>query len=192
MIRMLTMVALSIASGLLAMPVVLLAQDAAKEKNSVETRSDNEASRKFRVYLEEDWKRWMVEYPELAASAGFSGQNRRWSDDSPAGIEARKKHLHQSAAALKGFSRDSLPRAERLNFDLYSDLLNTAEEGLQYGDDPLPFRNVVPHNNWMPMSQMGGVLQGAAETISSMPNRSVADYEDILIRLEALPAYVEQ
>jgi uncharacterized protein (DUF885 family) len=44
----------------------------------------------------------------------------------------------------------------------------------------------------MPISQMGGVQQGAAETISTMPNRSVADYEDILARLEALPAYVEQ
>jgi uncharacterized protein (DUF885 family) len=128
----------------------------------------------------------------LATSAGFPGQNRRWRDDSPGGIEARKKHLHESTAALKGFSRDSLPRAERLNFDLYSDLLNTAEEGLQYGDDPLPFRNVVPHNNWMPISQLGGVQQGAAETISTTPNRSVADYEDILARLEALPAYVAQ
>ena len=134
----------------------------------------------------------MVEYPEFATAAGFPGQNRRWSDDSPAGIEARKKHLHESAAALKAFSRDSLPRAEQLNYDLYSDLLNTAEEGLQYGDDPLPFRNVVPQNNWMPINQMSGVQQGAAETISTMPNRSVADYEDILARLEALPAFVEQ
>jgi uncharacterized protein (DUF885 family) len=192
MIRMLTVVALSIGGGLLVVPVALLAQGATNEKNSAEIRSDNDISRKFRLYLEEDWKRWMVEYPELATAAGFPGQNRRWSDDSPAGIEARKKHLHESAAALKGFSRDSLPRAEQLNFDLYSDLLNTAEEGLQYGDDPLPFRNVVPHNNWMPISQMGGVQQGAAETISTMPNRSVADYEDILARLEGLPTYVEQ
>ena len=192
MIRMLTMVALSIGSGLLAMPVVLLAQGAAKEKNSVETRSDNEASRKFRVYLQEDWKRWMVQYPELATAAGFPGQNRRWTDDSPAGIEARKKHLHESAAGLNTFSRESLASAEQLNYDLYSDLLSTAEEGLQYGDDPLPFRNVVPQNNWMPINQMSGVQQGAAETISTMPNRSVADYEDILARLEVLPPYVEQ
>src|SRR6202162_2259947 len=191
MIRMVTVVALSIGSALLVMPVVLLAQGATNEKNT-ETRSGNEATRRFRVYLEEDWKRWMVEYPELATAAGFPGQNRRWSDDSPAGIEARKKHLHVSATTLKEFSRDSLPRAEQLNFDLYSDLLSTAEEGLQYGDDPLPFRNVVPHNNWMPINQMSGVQQGAAETISSMPNRSGADYEDILARLEALPAYVAQ
>ena len=191
MIRMLTVVALSIGGGLLVVPVALLAQGRANEK-STETRSGDEVTRRFRVYLEEDWKRWMVEYPELATAAGFPGQNRRWSDDSPAGIEARKKHLHESAAALKGFSRDSLPRAEQLNFDLYSDVLNTAEEGLQYGDDPLPFRNVVPQNNWMPINQMGGVQQSAAETISSMPNRSVADYEDILARLEGLPTYVEQ
>ena len=129
MIRMLIVVALSIGGGLLAMPLVLLAQGAANEKNT-ETRTGDEASRKFHPYLEEDWKRWMVEYPEVSTAAGFPGQNRRWSDDSPAGIEARKKHLHESAAALKDFSRDSLPRAEQLNFDLYSDLLNTAEEGL--------------------------------------------------------------
>jgi uncharacterized protein (DUF885 family) len=192
MIRMLAIMALSIGSALLAMPVVLLAQGVANEKHSAETASQNDATQKFRDYLEEDWKRWMVEYPELATAAGFPGQNRRWSDDSPSGIDARKKHLRESAAALKAFSLDSLPRGEQLNYDLYSDLLSTAEEGLQYGDDPLPFRNVVPQNNWMPINQMSGVQQGAAETIATMPNRSVADYEDILARLEALPSYVEQ
>jgi uncharacterized protein (DUF885 family) len=189
---MLTMVALSIGSGLLAMPVVLLAQAAANGKNSAESRSEKDSTRKFRGYLEQDWKQWMAEYPEFATAAGFPGQNRRWRDDSPAGIEARKKHLHESAAALKAFSRDSLPGAEQVNYDLYSDLLNTAEEGLQYGDDPLPFRNVVPQNLWMPVNQMSGVQQEAAETISTMPNRSAADYEDILARLEALPPFVDQ
>jgi uncharacterized protein (DUF885 family) len=192
MIRMLTIVALSIGSALLSVPLFLLAQSAANEKNGGETGSDNDAERKCRAYLEEDWKRWMMEYPEVATAAGFPGQNRRWTDDSRAGIEARKKHLHESAARLKAFSRASLPPAEQINYDLYSDLLSTAEEGLQYGDDPLPFRNVVPQNNWMPINQMSGVQQSAAETISTMPNRSVADYEDILARLEALPAYVEQ
>ena len=190
MMRMLTL--MSLGSGLFCMPMILIAQGAPNEKRAVESSTNGDATRKFRAYLEEDWKRWMEEYPELATGTGFPGQNRRWSDDSPAGIEARKKHLHESAAGLKAFSRDSLPPAEQLNYDLYSDLLSTAEEGLQYGDDPLPFRNVVPQNNWMPINQMSGVQQGAAETISSMPNRSVADYEDILARLEALPASVAQ
>jgi len=148
--------------------------------------------RRFREYLDADWKRWMTEYPEVATSVGFPGQNRRWTDDSPQGIAARKQHLHDSLATLKGISRETLPASEQLNYDLYLELLTTAEEGLQYGDDPLPFRNVVPRNLWMPMNQMGGVQQGAAETISTMPNRSVSDYEDTLARLDALPAQVQQ
>src|SRR6202011_2914259 len=111
---------------------------------------------------------------------GFPGQNRRWQDDSPAGLEARKRHLHESTAQLKSTSRAALPASEQLNYDLYADLLQTSEEGLQYGDDPMPFRNVVPQNNWMPLNQMSGIQQGAAETIASMPRRSTADYEDIL------------
>ena len=192
MMRMLTFIVLSLGSGLLCMPMILLAQDAPNQKRALESSTHSDATRKFRAYLEQDWKRWMQEYPEFATGTGFPGQNRRWSDDSPAGIEAREKHLHESAAALRAIVRDSLPPAEQLNYDLYSDLLSTAEEGLQYGDDPIPFRNVVPQNNWMPINQMSGVQQGAAETISSMPNRSVANYEDILARFEALPASVAQ
>src|SRR5271168_3836201 len=150
------------------------------------------AVRQFRAYLEDDWKRWMVEYPEMATSVGFPGQNRRWTDDSPQGIAERKHHLRESLATLKSVARDSLAEREQLNYDLYLELLSTAEEGLQYGDDPLQFRNVVPGNLWMPMTQMGGVQQGAAETISTMPNRTVADYEDILARLAALPVVVQQ
>ncbi len=174
-------------SALWLVPGVALAQNAnlrkADETNSV---------RRLREYLEADWRRWMTEYPEMATSVGFPGQNRRWTDDSPAGITARKQHLHESLAKLKGMSRETLPPFEQLNYDLYLELLTTAEEGLQYGDDPLPFRNVVPGNFWMPMNQMGGVQQGAAETLSTMPNRTVGDYEDILARLAALPPHVRE
>jgi uncharacterized protein (DUF885 family) len=190
--------ALHLASALLLLPTLAFAQNQPRSDATKPTAATNptaaqtEAARKFRAYLEDDWKRWMIEYPEMATGTGFPGQNRRWSDDSAAGIEARRKHLHESAAALRKFSRDALPQSEQLNYDLYADLLSVAEEGLQYGDDPLPFRQVVPQNIWMPISQMGGIQQGAPETLSSMPNRSVADYQDILARLEALPASVEQ
>ena len=134
----------------------------------------------------------MQEYPEAATAIGFPGQNRRWTDDSQEGIAARTRHLHESLVKLKSISRDALPAEEQLNYDLYRELLETAEEGLQYGDYPAPFRDVVPGNSWMPITQMGGIQQGAAETISTMPHRTVADYEDILARLDALPKNVEQ
>jgi len=168
------------------LPLLALAQ---APKQSSE---HNKAADEFRAYLDANWKRWMELYPEMATGVGYPGQNRRWSDDSPQGIEVRKDHLAASLKKLKSISRNSLPSAEQLNYDLYRELLETSEEGLRYGDDPLPFRNVVPTNLWMPLTQMGGVQQGAADTLASMPHQSIADYEDILARMEALPKNVEQ
>jgi uncharacterized protein (DUF885 family) len=185
--RMVMMLALGIGGGLFVIPMIAVARSS-EDTNSAQS----EAARKFRAYLDEDWKRWMLEYPEMATEVGFPGQNRRWSDDSAEGIEQRRKHLHESFARLKKISRDALPVEEMLNYDLYRELLETAEEGLQYGDDPLPFRNAVPGNVWMPLNQMGGIQQGAAAILANMPRRTVADYEDILARLEALPKSAEQ
>lgn len=183
--RTMPLMLLASAGGLLIAPLGLVAQ-------SVPSASQAETKKNFRAYLDADWKRWLSEYPELATGVGERAYNRQWTDDTPAGIEARGKHLHESLSALKKIDRAALPASEQLNYDLYLDLLQTSEEGLQYGDDPMPFRNVVPRNIWLPLSQMGGVPQGAAETLASMPNQTVADYENILARLEALPKYFDQ
>jgi len=175
-----------IGACLIFLPLLAVAQ------NRSETSAQANAGKEFRAYLEADWKRWMELYPEMATGVGYPGQNRHWADDSPQGIEARKAHLAASLQKMKSISRDSLAASEQLNYDLYRDLLETSEEGLQYGDDPMPFRNVVPANLWMPLTQMGGVQQGAAETLATMPSQSVADYGDILARMEALPKNVEE
>jgi uncharacterized protein (DUF885 family) len=185
--RLLAMSLLGIVGVLLVMPMLAIAQSGANQ-----TSAHGKAAREFRVYLEKDWKRWMEQYPETATATGFPGQNRRWSDDSREGIEARIRHLHESLAELKTIPRDALPAEEQFNYDLYRELLETAVEGLQYGDDPMPSRDVVPGNLWMPMTQMGGIQQGSASTLATMPHQTVADYEDILARLEALPKLVEQ
>jgi uncharacterized protein (DUF885 family) len=186
MTRDLFLTMLIFATTLLAFPMLALAQASGAPDAAPE------AGQKFRAYLEEDWKKWLDEYPEMASQSGFPGHGRDWTDDSPAGIAARQKHLRESSAGLKGISRDVLPASEQLNYDLYRELLDTAEEGLQYGDDANPFRGVVPRNLWMPMNQMDGVQQGAASTLATMPRKNVADYEDILARLEKLPRKVEQ
>jgi uncharacterized protein (DUF885 family) len=177
-------VLLSLMAGFFIMPLLAFAQS--------ETPAQAEAAKSFRAFLSADWKQWMEEYPEMATDVGFPGQNRRWTDYSPAGIEAHKRHLLGALASLEKISRGSLPPSEQLNYDLYLDLLKTSAEGLQYGDDAIPFRNVVPHNLWMPLNQMEGIQQGAASTIASMPFQSVANYEDILARLEVLPRAVEE
>jgi len=168
--------------GLLLMPVGLAAQSV----------SQADAKKNLRAFLDGDWKRWMEEYPELATGVGYPGQNRKWSDGSPAGIAAREQHLRESLAAFKQIDRAALPASEQLNYDLYLDLLQTAEQGLQFGDDPMPFRNVIPANKWLRINQREGIQQGAPETLASAPHATVADYDDILARLEALPKAFEQ
>src|ERR1700687_2253111 len=147
MMRLLAM----LVSGPFVMALLAIAQSGASQAGG-----PMKAAREFRTYLEKDWKRWMEQYPEAATSVGFPGQNRRWSDDSEAGIEARIRHLQESLAELRSISRDALPVEEQLNYDLYRELLETAAERLQYGDDPMPSRDVVPANFWMPITQMGG------------------------------------
>ena len=185
--RLFGVVVFCVVSGLYFFPMLVMAQSGASQPSG-----QTEASRTFRAYLEQDWRRWMEEYPVMASFIGYPGQSRRWSDNSPEGIEARIKHLHESLGRMKAIARDALPVSEQLNYDLYLGLLETAEEGLQYGNDPLPFASVVPGNLWMSMDQMGGIQQGAAATFASMPHQTVADYEDILARFETLPKVIEQ
>ena len=84
-----------------ALPLLALAQGNAPAAPSA---AQSEAAKKFRAYLEDDWKKWMAQLPEMASSVGYPGHNREWRDDSPAGIEARQKHLHESVAGLKAIS----------------------------------------------------------------------------------------
>jgi uncharacterized protein (DUF885 family) len=190
MIRLLITLAIAIAGATLAAPLMVYA--AAKNPEEPEAAAQSAAAQKLHAYLEADWQRWMQEYPEIATHVGYPGLDDRWTDDSPVGIERHKKHLADSLATLKAIPRNDLPPSEQLNFDLYLELLETATEGLQYGDEPYPFRGVTPFNLWMPITQMGGIQQDAADTLAMQPHQTVADYEIILKRLEALAVAVDQ
>src|ERR1700676_2602079 len=120
-----------------------LAPGTAWAQTQAPSAAQSEAANHFRKYLSEDWKKWMQEYPELATAAGFAGENSRWKDESQAGFDARVKHLQESLALIKKIDRAALPPGEQINYDLYLELLETSVEGLPYGDEPIPFRNVV-------------------------------------------------
>ena len=186
MLRMLAWAILAIAPAVMVFPLSVVAREG-QGKDAIQ----NDAATKFRFFLAQDWKRWMEDYPEMATSVGYPGQNRKWTDLSPAGIAVREKHLQESLNTLKKIDRAALPASEQLNYDLYRELLETTTEGLKYGDDPMPFRGVIPGNRWIPINQMGGI-QDAADLFAMMPHEKVGDYEDILARLESLPLPVEE
>ncbi|MGP8077928.1 MAG: DUF885 domain-containing protein [Thermoplasmata archaeon] len=154
--------------------------------------STGDASRELRSYLADDWVQWLTEYPEYASQLGYPGQNGRWTDDSPGGIEGRRHHLVSSLERIRSIDRGRLPVPEQLSYDLYREMLESSEAGLAFGDEPLPVRQVVPRNLWMPLHQLEGIHISAPETLDLQPRERLADLEDIVARLEALPATIDQ
>jgi len=154
--------------------------------------SEHSTPKLFRVYLADDWKRWLAEYPELATSFGYPGGDDRWTDDSPAGIERRTHHLSESLASVRAFDPAGLPAKDRTNYDLYRELLEVAERGLAFGLDPLPFHLGMPRSFLVPLNQMDGVHLSASEVLEIQPREHPSDYENILARLNSLETAVEQ
>jgi uncharacterized protein (DUF885 family) len=147
---------------------------------------------RFRAQLTEDWEYWMTEYPELATQFGYPGQNGRWTDYSPAAIEARAEYLRESLDRLRALNQKPLDDADVFDFRLYEDLLATAVRGLEFDNDAVPIRGVIPHNLRMPMNQLEGLAQDVPLAFSLMPAATAADYAALISRLEGLPALIDQ
>ena len=93
--RFFSMMLLVCAGGLFLVPIAMIAQS-----QSNLSSEQIEAKKNFRVYLEADWKHWLSEYPELATGVGERAFNRKWPDNSPEGIEARRKHLQRCGSPV--------------------------------------------------------------------------------------------
>jgi uncharacterized protein (DUF885 family) len=147
---------------------------------------------RFRAQLDDDWKFWMAQYPEVATAVGYAGQNARWTDYSPVAIERRETYLKKSLMRAGSIDPGALPAGDQLNYTLYKDLLQTAVDGLQFHNDALPIRGVTARNLRMPVNQMDGVQQDIPRVIASMPSASREDLENIIARLSGAGTLIDQ
>jgi uncharacterized protein (DUF885 family) len=134
----------------------------------------------------------MSQLPESATLFGFPGFNDRWNDDSPDGIEARRRHLAGALGRLRELRRDDLSSRERLNYSLYLNLCENAETSIRFGTDAIPFQTGWPRNLWIPLHQMDGIHLTVGQLLPLQSRGSVREYEEILGRLDRIPAYVDQ
>jgi uncharacterized protein (DUF885 family) len=172
--------------------IFLLAASTVAAGCAAQTSSSNDSAKVLNTQLVDDWKYWMTQYPETATAFGYPGQDMLWTDYSPAAVEARAGYLRKSLDRLKGISRDQLPSSDQVNYDLYRDLLEVAVKGLEFHNDALPIKGVVPHNLMMPVNQMEGVQQDIPRAIAMMPAQTRDDYENIVLRLERAGPLVDQ
>src|SRR5215472_9007642 len=127
-----------------------------------------------------DWDHTMRESPEFATMVGYPGQNDRWSDRSLEAIERGKRELQASMRVIESIDRSKLAATDQLNYDLFKKNQQDAIEGARFKAE------------LMPINQMGGVQQEVARVLDFAPRSRARDYEDLLARLDSVPALVEQ
>ncbi|MBW3660983.1 MAG: DUF885 domain-containing protein [Gemmatimonadetes bacterium] len=123
----------------------------------------------------------MAWYPEWATWVGWEDADHgAWTDASLAAIERRHARLGDPLAVLESIPRDALSPEDRLSYDLFRRDLELEVEGTRFPD------------HLMPITQLDGIHQEAANLLAAMPARTEDDFEAILSRLHGLPERIEQ
>lgn len=126
------------------------------------------------------WSRQMADCPEMATFVGAPGQNHRWTDRSLEAIARRKHEIEDPLRVARALDRGALGESDRLSLDLFIRLLEEQKESARFPDELIP------------VTQLRGVQQEAAQVLAAAPAATVRDYEDMLSRLQSLPESIDQ
>jgi len=126
------------------------------------------------------WNWRLAEEPELATRVGLTEHNDRWHDWSKAARDRTRAAREEFLRQVQYVSPGNLTLTEHLSADLLEYELKTALEA----ETSLDLVQQV--------SQSDGLHNEVFEVVDQMPARTVRDYENIIARLRALPAYVDQ
>lgn len=137
---------------------------------------DDGLHRLFDEYFED----YLQENPEVATSLGRTEHNARWRDWSGSALRSWEGRVRSYLARLAEFDPSVLDAQDRISLRLMRRQLETELEGLPY--DARLIR----------LNQLFGLHTSVLLTMRDMPARSEADYENMLARLRAVPAYVDQ
>jgi uncharacterized protein (DUF885 family) len=118
--------------------------------------------------------------PEFATSVGRHDYDDRWNDWSKAGREQRRDHLDQRLRQLGSFPQANLNAQDRLSARLMDYLLRRQLESANLEDGLLR------------VTQQNGLHNRVYSVFDRMPARTPRDYQNLLARLRAVPAYVDQ
>jgi uncharacterized protein (DUF885 family) len=130
----------------------------------------------FKSYFEETLK----DDPEYATNVGRHEYDDRWTDLSKAGREARLAHMRSRLAELGKYDWGSLSEQDQLSARLLKYELTSQLEA----------NDLQTH--LLRVGQLYGFHNRVYLTVDRMPARTAKDYQNILARLHAIPAYIDQ
>jgi prolyl oligopeptidase len=156
----------------------LSAQNATNSAAPVAQSSSPELSRFFADYFEQRLR----DSPEFATNVGHHEYDDRWSDLSKAGRDHHRAHLEQALATADKFSggMNSYSGQDQLSLKLLRYDLRTELDALDL------------QTYLLRVGQMTGFHNSVYLVIDRMPVFTVKDCENIVARIHAVPAYVDQ
>ncbi len=159
---------------------VALAQTAFERECATLVARPSDDAQRLHALFELHWEHSMRENPEFATEVGYPGQNDRWSDLSLETITRQKRELQAPLKVIQSIDRSKLDPVDQLNFDLFKQNQEELIEGTRFKDE------------YMPLTQLNGVHQDPAQLLEQSPHKSIKDYEDLISRLNRLPALIDQ
>jgi uncharacterized protein (DUF885 family) len=126
------------------------------------------------------WEYQLREYPEFATSVGDPRYDGRWTDWSLEAVARRERELEAPARVLASIEREQLGEPDQLSYDLFRRGVEEDLEGRRFKGE------------YLQLDQLNGVHQRIAHTLVTTPAATRAQYDDVLARLEGIPALFEQ
>jgi len=135
---------------------------------------------RLQALFDEYWAWTKRESPEFATLLGDDRYNDRLTDLSPAAIARRKAYVHALLARLRAMQPRGLSEQDAVSLAVLSSQLARRERVERF-----PVER-------MPMSAHHGPQIEFAYVVKLSPFRTAQDYERYLVRLRALPVYLQQ
>ncbi len=144
------------------------------------TACGEQRAQKLHRLFDEYHEDYLRENPEVATALGRTDYDDRWRDWSVPAREVWRRRLASYRARLRKFDPDDLGRQDRISLRLLSSQIESELDGMQY-------------EAWLVrLNQLFGIHTQVFLTLREMPATSEVHYENMLARLRAVPAYVEQ
>jgi uncharacterized protein (DUF885 family) len=137
-------------------------------------------SERLRQLFADDWEVTLREYPTFATSMGDRRFNALLDPAGPQDVQRRTEGNRRFLARWRAIPRDSLPAADRVNYDIYGRQLQLAIEEVELGLHLMPITNREGFHTYYP------------ELWQQVPLNNAEDYENYIARLRAFRPWVGQ
>ncbi|UKE49524.1 DUF885 family protein [Xanthomonas translucens] len=134
----------------------------------------------FAALLDAQWQYQLKHHPEFASIIGDTRYNDRWSDYSPAALQAEQQATADFLKRFEAIDGTVLSAQDQLSLQM---MLRQLRDRLEA---------IALKNDEMPLEPVGGIQLTLPGYAQAFPFASVKDYEDYIKRLQAIPALLDQ